>query len=89
MSRLFRCDDPAERAAGLDLAAIAVARGELVVLPTDTVYGVGCDAFAPSAVTDLLAAKGRGRNGWTDDPSHRAPGAFGKQASDWPAQRPT
>jgi len=62
MSRLFRCDDPAERAAGLDLAAIAVARGELVVLPTDTVYGVGCDAFAPSAVTDLLAAKGRGRD---------------------------
>ena len=36
--------------------------GELIVLPTDTVYGVGADAFNPAAVTTLLAAKGRGRN---------------------------
>ena len=32
------------------------------MLPTDTVYGIGADAFTPSAVTALLAAKGRGRN---------------------------
>jgi len=32
-----------------------------VVLPTDTVYGVGADAFNPDAVAALLAAKGRGR----------------------------
>ena len=32
-----------------------------VVLPTDTVYGIGADAFSPRAVAVLLAAKGRGR----------------------------
>ena len=37
-------------------------RGELVVLPTDTVYGIGADAFDPDAVRRLLAAKGRGRD---------------------------
>lgn len=42
-------------------AATAVRAGDLVVLPTDTVYGIGCDAFDPQAVTRLLAAKGRGR----------------------------
>jgi tRNA threonylcarbamoyl adenosine modification protein (Sua5/YciO/YrdC/YwlC family) len=40
----------------------AVRAGRLVVLPTDTVYGVGADAFAPGAVDVLLAAKGRGRD---------------------------
>jgi tRNA threonylcarbamoyl adenosine modification protein (Sua5/YciO/YrdC/YwlC family) len=40
----------------------AVRRGELVVLPTDTVYGVGADAFTPAAVQALLDAKGRGRD---------------------------
>ena len=43
-------------------AASAVRRGELVVLPTDTVYGIGADAFTPAAVTALLEAKGRGRD---------------------------
>jgi len=50
-----------ERPVGLDLAGDAVRRGELVVLPTDTVYGLGTDAFSPDAVHGLLAAKGRGR----------------------------
>ena len=31
------------------------------MLPTDTVYGVGADAFSPEAVAAVLAAKGRGR----------------------------
>lgn len=31
------------------------------MLPTDTVYGVGADAFNPDAVAAVLAAKGRGR----------------------------
>jgi len=62
MSRLFRCDDADDRRAGLELAVQAIGRGELVVLPTDTVYGVGCDAFSPAAVTELLRAKGRGRD---------------------------
>ena len=39
----------------------AVQRGEVIVLPTDTVYGVGADAFLPDAVGAVLAAKGRGR----------------------------
>jgi L-threonylcarbamoyladenylate synthase len=59
--RLFDCADAAQRSAGIDEAAAAVGRGELVVLPTDTVYGIGADAFMPSAVAALLAAKGRGR----------------------------
>jgi len=58
---LFDCTDPAARAAGLDAAAAAIGRGELVLLPTDTVYGVAADAFTPAAVTGLLAAKNRGR----------------------------
>lgn len=43
------------------LARQAVAKGQLVVIPTDTVYGVGADAFNPEAVQLLLEAKGRGR----------------------------
>lgn len=56
----YDCADPEARAAGLDAAARAVRAGRLVVLPTDTVYGVGCDAFSAPAVRALLAAKGRG-----------------------------
>ncbi len=51
-----------DRPVGLDLARDAVRRGELVVLPTDTVYGLGTDAFSPDAVRGLLTAKGRGRD---------------------------
>lgn len=50
------------RTTGTRLAADAVQRGEVVVLPTDTVYGVGADAFDPGAVARVLAAKGRGRD---------------------------
>lgn len=62
MSRSYDCTDPAERARGIEAAVRAVRRGRLVVLPTDTVYGIGCDAFSSDAVAALLAAKGRGRN---------------------------
>ena len=62
MSAWFDCADPAQRTEGLAAAITAVLGGELVVLPTDTVYGVGADAFSPAAVTRLLAAKGRGRD---------------------------
>ena len=50
-----------EREAAIEAASLAVQRGRLVVLPTDTVYGIGADAFDPAAVRALLAAKGRGR----------------------------
>jgi L-threonylcarbamoyladenylate synthase len=62
MSTRFATDDPTEREAGIAAAALAVQRGRLVVLPTDTVYGVGADAFSAEAVRSLLAAKGRGRD---------------------------
>ena len=51
-----------DAAVGVVQAVAALQRGDLVVLPTDTVYGVAADAFSPSAVERLLAAKGRGRD---------------------------
>jgi len=62
MSDIFDCADETQRAAGIAAAVAAVLKGALVVLPTDTVYGIGADAFRPSAVASLLAAKGRGRD---------------------------
>ena len=62
MSAWFDCADESQRTDGLAAAVTAVLNGELVVLPTDTVYGLGADAFSPAAVTRLLAAKGRGRD---------------------------
>ena len=56
----FDCADPVARRAGLEAAAFAAEAGNLVVMPTDTVYGIGADAFNAAAVRDLLAAKGRG-----------------------------
>ncbi|MGK5114356.1 L-threonylcarbamoyladenylate synthase [Geodermatophilus sp. CPCC 205506] len=58
---VYDCSDPDARAAGLDAAAAAIRDGRLVLLPTDTVYGVAADAFSPEAVMSLLAAKNRGR----------------------------
>lgn len=51
-----------EREAAVEAASLAVRRGDLVVIPTDTVYGIGADAFDPDAVQALLDAKGRGRD---------------------------
>src|SRR5580692_2086512 len=56
MSATYDCADPASRAEGIKAAALALRSGELVVLPTDTLYGIGADAFYPSAVNGLLAA---------------------------------
>ncbi|MGY2084621.1 L-threonylcarbamoyladenylate synthase [Blastococcus sp. SYSU DS0539] len=61
MADIYDCSDPGTRATGLDAAVAAIGRGELVLLPTDTVYGVAADAFTPAAVARLLAAKNRGR----------------------------
>ncbi|MGB5110589.1 MAG: L-threonylcarbamoyladenylate synthase [Mycobacterium sp.] len=62
MTQLFDCADPEQRATGLTSAISAVKGGGLVVLPTDTVYGIGADAFNSQAVAALLAAKNRGRD---------------------------
>lgn len=62
MSTVFDCRDDSQILAGMRHARQAISRGELVVLPTDTVYGVAADAFSPAAVQRLLTAKGRGRD---------------------------
>jgi tRNA threonylcarbamoyl adenosine modification protein (Sua5/YciO/YrdC/YwlC family) len=50
-----------ERDIALNAASLAVQRGQVIVIPTDTVYGVAADAFDADAVAALLAVKGRGR----------------------------
>ena len=62
MSARFDCADPAQLLQGLAEAEAALRRGELVVMPTDTVYGIAAEAFDPVAVDGLLKAKGRGRD---------------------------
>lgn len=61
MASLYDCASDAELLTGMRLARAALGRGELVVVPTDTVYGIACDAFDPEAVQRLLDAKGRTR----------------------------
>ncbi|WP_025735160.1 L-threonylcarbamoyladenylate synthase [Mycobacterium genavense] len=62
MTEVFNCAEPEQRSVGISSAIGALKGGRLVVMPTDTVYGIGADAFDNSAVTALLAAKGRGRD---------------------------
>jgi L-threonylcarbamoyladenylate synthase len=61
MSTTYPTSSADERETAIEAAAQAVQRGGLVVLPTDTVYGIGADAFDHAAVQALLDAKGRGR----------------------------
>jgi tRNA threonylcarbamoyl adenosine modification protein (Sua5/YciO/YrdC/YwlC family) len=61
MATIHDCSNPDELLTGMRLARVAIGRGDLVVLPTDTVYGVAADAFNPAAVQRLLDAKGRTR----------------------------
>src|SRR3712207_9286608 len=59
MASLHDCSDGAQLLTGMRLARAAIGRGELVVIPTDTVYGIAADAFSPAAVKRLVGAKGR------------------------------
>ncbi len=61
MATVVDCADPVALLPGMREARAAIARGDLVVLPTDTVYGIAADAFQPAAVQALLDAKGRSR----------------------------
>ncbi|MBL3700488.1 L-threonylcarbamoyladenylate synthase [Leucobacter luti] len=61
MAEVFDCSDNSQLLSGTRTARRAIGQGSLVVLPTDTVYGVAADAFSPEAVQRLLDAKGRGR----------------------------
>jgi len=60
----FDCAVPGERERGIRAAVAAVRVGRLVVLPTDTVYGIGATAQRAKSVAALHAAKDR-----TDTPS--------------------
>lgn len=60
-STVYDCADDAQLLPGMRTARQALGRGALVVLPTDTVYGVAANAFDAAAVQRLLDAKGRGR----------------------------
>lgn len=62
VSDMLDCSDPTARASAISAAVRAVEGGSVIVLPTDTLYGIGADAFNPGAVTQVLAAKGRGRD---------------------------
>ena len=62
MAEIFDCADPDQRSLGIESAVGALKGGRLVVMPTDTVYGIGADAFDSTAVAALLSAKGRGRD---------------------------
>jgi L-threonylcarbamoyladenylate synthase len=62
VTRMLDCRDPLNRSEAIAAATDAVKSGRLVVLPTDTVYGIAADAFDNGAVANLLAAKGRGRD---------------------------
>ena len=60
--RRYDCADPAAREAGIIDALRAIRDHQVIVLPTDTVYGIAADAFSPTGIEALLAAKGRGRD---------------------------
>ncbi len=58
----YNCTNDEQRTEGLAHAQKAIAAKQVIVMPTDTVYGIAADAFSPQAVATLLAAKGRGRS---------------------------
>lgn len=59
MATIYDCSNQSELLTGMRLARAAIGRGDLVVIPTDTVYGVAVDAFNSDAVLRLLDAKNR------------------------------
>lgn len=61
MERIYDCSLDTDLLTGMRLAKVAIGRKELVVVPTDTVYGLACDAFSHEGVQKLLDAKGRDR----------------------------
>ena len=61
MQKVYDCSVDTDLLTGFRLAKVSLDRNELVVLPTDTVYGIAANAFSPKAVEALLNAKGRDR----------------------------
>ncbi|GAA4284033.1 hypothetical protein GCM10022261_15640 [Brevibacterium daeguense] len=62
MPRTFDVRNEEVRDLVLDECARVIGGGGLLVIPTDTVYGIAADAFSKQGVQKLLAAKGRGRD---------------------------
>ena len=62
MSRRFDVSQAEIRDLVFDECARVADTGNLLVIPTDTVYGIAADAFSAAAVAALLAANGRGRD---------------------------
>lgn len=61
-SQFFDANEASGRTSGLIAAANAARAGELAVFPTDTVYGLGTDAFSGLGTHRIREAKGRGRD---------------------------
>jgi L-threonylcarbamoyladenylate synthase len=61
VERIYDCSLDTDLLTGMRLAKAALGRKELAVIPTDTVYGLACDAFSHEGVKKLLETKGRDR----------------------------
>jgi tRNA threonylcarbamoyl adenosine modification protein (Sua5/YciO/YrdC/YwlC family) len=61
VERIYDCSLDTDLLTGMRLAKAALGRKDLVVVPTDTVYGLACDAFSHEGVKKLLDSKGRDR----------------------------
>jgi tRNA threonylcarbamoyl adenosine modification protein (Sua5/YciO/YrdC/YwlC family) len=55
----FDCTDESMRARGITAAVAAIKRGELVVLPTESVYAVATDGFSARGARAVREAKGQ------------------------------
>ena len=49
-----KCDEK-----GIELASNAIKQGEVVIFPTDTVYGIGCDPYNAKAIEKIYQIKHR------------------------------
>ena len=58
MERIYDCSIDTDLLTGMRLAKTALGRKELAVVPTDTVYGLACDAFSAEGIKRLFEAKG-------------------------------
>ena len=61
MQRIYDCAVDTDLLTGFRQAKVALQRHEVVVIPTDTVYGIAADAFSAKGVELLLSSKGRDR----------------------------
>lgn len=58
MQKIYDCSVDVELLSGFRQAKVGLDRGEVVVIPTDTVYGLAADAFNAKGVELLMTTKG-------------------------------